>query len=214
MAGQCFQSIDLSWPGLLGTFLIVLSLVFLGSGFGTQAWATGDLTSANDPVSVTMGVAEYCTGAVRCQTYEDNSFADAPNNLALVTRTRAMMSMMSVCLILNLVAVLHIGFSVGRKGKAELIRFVSLECVFTGIMEFIVILIWIVAVRDINDLTRVRSDGNTGEKFISIDFGYSFSLVVTAMIFVLISALLFHVESRSIVYSSLSNVNSGGAGMI
>jgi len=208
--GQCWQSIDLSWPGLLATFFITISLILLGTAFGTTSWGVGESTSSTPATPVVMGLAEYCTDTVRCQTYEDDQFDDVPNNFALVTRTRAIMAMMSMSLVVNLLSIIHVGFAVGRKGKAELIRFVGIECCGTAAMLFIAMLLWIVIINDLNSLKRF---GDV-EGFLNIDLGFSFALEVAAMVLNLLSGLLMFMESRSIVYSSLSNVNKGGAGMI
>lgn len=211
--GQCWQSIDLSWPGLLATILITISLILIGTSFGTTQWGVGTDDRNNDPVDIVMGLTEYCTDGVRCQTYEDNEFDGISNNLGLVTRTRAMMAMMSVSLIINLVSIIHVGFAVGRKGNAELIRFVAIECCVTGVLLFVSMLLWVVIMQDINDLER-RGETAGDTTPLNVDFGTSFALEVSAMVLNVFSGLLMFMESRSIVYSSLSNVNSGGAGMI
>jgi hypothetical protein len=208
--GQCFQSIDLSWPGLLATFLVSLCLLLNAIALGSTDWAVAEpkadvqLTQYPD---VKMGVTSYCKGT-RCLRYTDNSFLDQPNDLALVTKTRAITAMLSICIFTNLIALVHVGFAVGRKGKSPLIRFVSFELFFAAFLGAVSMFIWVSIMDGLGDITTGAIDE------LNFSTSSSFGCQVSAWVLNLLAGFLFVSESRSIVYTTIANVNQGGAGML
>lgn len=206
--GQCWQGFDLSWPGILGTILIVISAIMYSIAFGTDRWAVGDSLEANPLYAeVQLGITQWCKNDARCERYLDDSWNNIAIDLALVTKTRAIIAMISMCLILSLISIVHIGYAIGRKGKSSLIHFVAIEMFTSAILGAIGCFVWIDITRGLNDARLIQDE-------FDFSVGGSFVTEVFAWILNLVAGVLFLTESRSIVYASLQDVTRGGAGML
>eukprot|EP00041_Stephanoeca_diplocostata_P003842 m.38602 g.38602 ORF g.38602 m.38602 type:complete len:207 (-) comp14649_c0_seq1:257-877(-) len=204
---QCWRSVDLSWPGLLGLILIILSLIFYAVAFGTTRWGIIEPMFDSPPFEKGyMGIMEYCRDK-RCVRYLDDQFLDTPSDLAFVRQTRAIGCLIVVAILINFTAVMQLTFGIGRKGKAPIIRNVFFECCICGTMGLISMAVWANLIADLNR-ANILSD------LYDFSSGSSFGLVVAAFFFNFMSAAVLLIESKSIVYAGLENVRVGGAGMI
>eukprot|EP00038_Savillea_parva_P026825 m.56400 g.56400 ORF g.56400 m.56400 type:complete len:207 (-) comp7672_c0_seq1:155-775(-) len=204
---QCFQSVDLSWPGLFGLLLMILVLMMNAIAFGTNHWGIIEPQITNPSFSDGyMGVLQFCKDS-RCERYLDDLFLNIPVNIGLTQMTRASATLTMVAMLLGFLALIMLTFSVGRKGNASVIWDVAVTNVVVGFLTLASFAVFAGMLNELNEADIVGDD----YKFTT---GYSFGLIVAAWVLSWIAAAIFFLESRSLVYMEVQNVREGGRGFL
>jgi hypothetical protein len=104
-------------------------------------------------------------------------------------------------------ALLQLTFSVGRKGNAGIVFDVAIANVIVGTLSLAAFAVFL------SMLSQLRDAKNIDGKY-DFETGYSLGLSISCWIFSWISAAIFFLETRSLVYMEVSNVREGGRGFL
>jgi len=194
-------------------FLCVAALVFDCSAIGVVSWAI--MEKSGDDVD--LGLFKLCLSSDRCERYTDGDLRGVPNNLALVSRTRAATSMMILAVICSLATLTYCAFSLGRKGSVEngkismfdsVVRRGAYSQVAAAIMKLIAVSIFADIINSLNHDDRSNDAGR------ELKPGGAFTLACIAMFLSGFSAAALYHDSLSITYATRESVLLGGRGMI